>query len=508
MVFVIYKIQEHRIAHTSEEPASNHLGPVAAWSEDAVVVRALPVSGDGSADASLLRELELLVRVCGNCRHVATLYGLTREDGRLALVMRRYPRSLAQELQAAGRMPPGRVLRLAQELLQALADLHAHGVVAGRLKPDNVLLDEEGRAWLADVGLPRAAAAAAAGDFAYMAPEQFSAAGQAVYLTPQTDMWALGATLLHALTGTPPWQGLGFGQVGLYGRSPNLPPDVPSELGAILQRCLDPVSRTRFYADHALYRVNQAITDAQGLVMASEPQAREPSQASGEQGSRLELAFVPDVATVVLPVHLVTGLQVSAVVAQSLLLVDTRQPKPLVRVVVHGVEDRPTGLELELEVDFTWTAEQFEDAVQRSWPQQQRLFLGDADGGARWTPWQPLLGAVGGSDPLHLHPVPLPDTQVYVKLSSGRTFTIDASLEWTVHDLMRAIYEEEGIPTDQQFLIHNRERLQAEWRLRDRGVEAWGTLFLALYLRGGKPVPCVSPAEPIAAAVRQQVCCH
>ncbi|KXZ54413.1 hypothetical protein GPECTOR_5g68 [Gonium pectorale] len=601
--------------------------------EDELALKLMPVWDDDAADAALLRELELLVQVCGSCRHVATLHGVTRKDGRLALVMRRYPRSLANELQG-GRMCPGRVLRLAHELLQALADLHAHGVVAGPLNPDNVLLDKEGRAWLADVGMSRSAdaTAAAAGDFAYMAPEQF-AAGEGVYETPQSDLWALGATLLYALTGAPPWQGLGPGQVGMYGRSPALPSDLTPALVDLLQRCLEPVSRERRPATSALRLVDEAIAKALEQGLAAPPakrrrttnarDAEEPGRAPGKQGSRLEEARtteassegiesepVPDsgsvkeeggeeeenekeaddgmistaqwqpaaAATVLLPVHLVAGLHVSSEAVaevrvprqprqqqdptcgsdgcwlltaaalraatahlplperhrrvllrdadgglqdvsrdmragatrgtgvQSLLLVDTRQPKPRVRVVVHGVEDCPTGLELELQVEHASSVEQLE--LHPDWSQHRRLFLADADGRARCAPWQALRAAVGGSGPAHLRAVSPPDTHIYVKTLKSETHKIPVSLKWTVYNTKRAIQDVEGTPPHTQRLICTGKQLEDDRQLRDYSIEAGATLHLMLRMRGGKPVICVWPSKPTAVTVRLRLSRH
>ncbi|KXZ43567.1 hypothetical protein GPECTOR_87g430 [Gonium pectorale] len=439
--------------------------------------------------------------------------------------------------------------------------------------------------------------------------------------------------------------------MGLYGRSPELPPDLPLALMELLLRCQDPVSSMRLSASFALYLVDEAIDEAleRGLAAPpakrrrlSGPEAGEPGMGLSEQSSQREQARTPEEssegaesafesnnevaesefgsalgsevakvdeddeqdeeeeeadvatvptaqwqspppATVVLPVHLVTGLQVSAVVAQvrvlypcqqvpmycshgglllkaaalraaadflplserhlrvllrdeaghlqdasedvyarcrtvvqSLLLVDTRQPMPLVRVVVHGVEDRPTGLQLELEVGYTCTAEQLEkSALKRlmqnrpGWSRQRRrLFLTDADGGARWAPWQPLLGAVEASAPLHLHPVPPPNTHIHVKTSSAKIITLNVSLEWTVLDLKHAIQDKERLLPDQQRLFCDGMLLREELRLRDYGIGAGTTVHLTLGLRGGKPVICVWPSEPTAVTVRLRLSSH
>ncbi|MEU2080101.1 serine/threonine-protein kinase, partial [Streptomyces sp. NPDC013489] len=107
-------------------------------------------------------------------------------------------------------LPEEAVRRLAAGLAQALADIHRAGLVHRDLKPSNVLLTDDG-VRVIDFGIARAAdqmtrlthTGALIGSPAFMAPEQVRGAAP----TPATDVFALGATLVVACTGTTPFSG-------------------------------------------------------------------------------------------------------------------------------------------------------------------------------------------------------------------------------------------------------------------------------------------------------------
>lgn len=111
--------------------------------------------------------------------------------------------SLAQRLER-GQLPVVEALKIFREVAEALAYVHAKGILHCDLKPGNVLLDVRGRALIADFGQAHLTsdASPALGTFFYMAPEQADT-GKSM---PDTgwDVYALGALLYAMLTGTPP----------------------------------------------------------------------------------------------------------------------------------------------------------------------------------------------------------------------------------------------------------------------------------------------------------------
>ncbi|HEX9609659.1 MAG TPA: protein kinase, partial [Candidatus Limnocylindria bacterium] len=116
-------------------------------------------------------------------------------------------RSLRQELDARGHLPPDEVLRIGRELLAGLGLVHERGLVHCDVKPANIMLGP-GPAKLIDFGIARSPHAPLEGDTSigslhFMSPEQL----HGEMLTPASDMFSLAVVLYEALTGRVPFPG-------------------------------------------------------------------------------------------------------------------------------------------------------------------------------------------------------------------------------------------------------------------------------------------------------------
>jgi serine/threonine protein kinase/tetratricopeptide (TPR) repeat protein len=165
-------------------------------------------------------------------------------------------------VQREGRLPLEKTLTLARQLCAGLAAAHAEGVVHRDLKPQNVLIDGSGNAYISDFGLAKSLDPGEAnlthvgiltGTPKYMAPEQV----EAKPADHRSDLYALGLILYEMLTGKVPFKGDSAVQV-MYHRLRHTPqdprsfnPEVPNYLARVIMRCLerDPERRYQNAAD-------------------------------------------------------------------------------------------------------------------------------------------------------------------------------------------------------------------------------------------------------------------
>src|SRR6478752_8969526 len=157
--------------------------------------------------------------------------------------------SLSRLVLACGPLPVSTVRWLAAGCAEALASIHGAGLVHRDLKPSNVLVAPDGPRVI-DFGVARAAermgrttARGAVGTPAYMAPEQARDTREA---SVASDVYSLGATLLFAATGHPPYQGASV--MDVLARLATEEPDLsglPAELSEVITACLHRVPRAR-----------------------------------------------------------------------------------------------------------------------------------------------------------------------------------------------------------------------------------------------------------------------
>ena len=157
--------------------------------------------------------------------------------------------SLARLVLACGPLPVATVRWLAAGCAEALASIHGAGLVHRDLKPSNVLVAPDGPRVI-DFGVARAAermgrttARGAVGTPAYMAPEQARDTREA---SVASDVYSLGATLLFAATGHPPYSGASV--MDVLARLATEEPDLsglPGELSEVITACLHRVPRQR-----------------------------------------------------------------------------------------------------------------------------------------------------------------------------------------------------------------------------------------------------------------------
>jgi serine/threonine-protein kinase len=120
-------------------------------------------------------------------------------------------RTLRDLLRERHRLSPAEAVSIMEPVLSALAAAHRAGLVHRDVKPENILLSDDGIVKVADFGLARAVESDAAstrtglmmGTVAYCAPEQISRG----LADPRSDVYSSGIVLFELLTGQPPYKG-------------------------------------------------------------------------------------------------------------------------------------------------------------------------------------------------------------------------------------------------------------------------------------------------------------
>src|SRR5436305_9012664 len=189
-------------------------------------------------------------------RNIVTVIDRGQDDDQQYIVFEYVDgESLKELVDRTGPLPCRRAIELALQVAHALAFAHQHGLVHRDVKPQNVLITQDGDAKVTDFGIARSMdvehgvtqTGTVLGTSNYLSPEQ--ARGQTV--TRATDVYSLGVVLYELLTGEVPFPGENFVAVAM--KHLNEPPpsllekrhDVPMRLVAAVERALakDPLQR-------------------------------------------------------------------------------------------------------------------------------------------------------------------------------------------------------------------------------------------------------------------------
>ncbi|MFE1442036.1 bifunctional serine/threonine-protein kinase/ABC transporter substrate-binding protein [Streptomyces sp. NPDC058739] len=182
--------------------------------------------------ATLLRRFTGEARAAVTLSHpgIITIHDVVEHHGAPVIVMEFIRgESLAAALRRQGRLSVRRVAEIGAAMLDALEEAHEARIVHRDIKPDNVLLTKDrvvltdfGIAHLADATTKLSHSGIVIGTPQYMPPEQLEGKRP----TPANDLWALGATLYHAVEGQPPFEAEGLHALAVAVFTRPLPPPV------------------------------------------------------------------------------------------------------------------------------------------------------------------------------------------------------------------------------------------------------------------------------------------
>jgi serine/threonine-protein kinase len=143
--------------------------------------------------------------------NLVTIYDAGSDEEQCFVVMEYVPGgSLRGLIEASAPLPTADALRIVSQVAEALQVLHNQGIVHGEIKPDNVLLDEDGNARLVDFGIAHLATTTGvirsdslARTAPYLSPEQLEQG----LADARSDIYALGLLTYELLAGRPPFEG-------------------------------------------------------------------------------------------------------------------------------------------------------------------------------------------------------------------------------------------------------------------------------------------------------------
>lgn len=158
--------------------------------------------------------------------------------------------SLSQLIDNKGRLTPDETLAIVEPVADALAYLHARSINHLDIKPANIMIENgTGRVLLIDFGVSKqydpetgqsTTTTPVGVSHGYAPLEQYNNGGVNTF-SPQSDIYALGATMLKMLTGTTPHNAVELSQQG----GPAIPPSVPRNMAAAIRAAMQPVKGNR-----------------------------------------------------------------------------------------------------------------------------------------------------------------------------------------------------------------------------------------------------------------------
>jgi len=255
-------------------------GMAAVWvADDPVLSRRVAVkilrddlAADSNTRARFRHEAISAARL--NHPNVVATYDTGDDDGTAYIVMELVDGpTVRQLLREQGRLPIGEAIRIGIQVADALEAAHRAGIVHRDVKPENVLIADDGRVKVADFGLARAVSTTTTsgslmGTVAYLAPEQVERGIADV----RSDVYAAGIVLFELLTGSKPFSGDSPIQVAYQHVHHDVPPPstllaggLPPALDALVTHATrrDPDRRPRDASEFlaAVARVRRSLRD-------------------------------------------------------------------------------------------------------------------------------------------------------------------------------------------------------------------------------------------------------
>jgi serine/threonine protein kinase/Tfp pilus assembly protein PilF len=218
-------------------------------------------------------------------KNVGRMYELMEEKGTRYITMEYVPgEDLKRLIRKIGQLGAGQAIPIAKQICNGLGEAHRLGVVHRDLKPQNVMVDEEGNARILDFGIARAIkgkgitdAGVMVGTPEYMSPEQ----AEVKEVDQRSDIYSLGVILYEMVTGRVPFEGetpLGIAMKHKSEMPENpivLNAQLPEDLSRVILKCMEKDKDKRYQSSEdvrsELIKIEKGIPTTEKVVGKKKP---------------------------------------------------------------------------------------------------------------------------------------------------------------------------------------------------------------------------------------------
>ncbi len=240
-----------------------------------------------AADKKTIERFSNELKFARKIRHgnVCQMFDLNEEQGTHYITME-YVRGedLKRLIRKMGHLSVGQVIPIAKQVCDGLAEAHKLGVIHRDLKPQNIMIDEEGNARIMDFGIARSitgkgitGAGVMIGTPEYMSPEQ----GEVKEVDQRSDIYSLGVILYEMVTGRVPFEGETPLGIAMKHKSemPKHPKElnaqIPDDLNLVILKCLEKDKEKRYQSAgevrSELERIEKGIPTTERVVPERKP---------------------------------------------------------------------------------------------------------------------------------------------------------------------------------------------------------------------------------------------
>ncbi|MGI6449895.1 MAG: Stk1 family PASTA domain-containing Ser/Thr kinase [Desulfitobacteriia bacterium] len=257
-----------------------------------------------ASDEGFIRRFRREAQSAASLSHqnIVSIYDVGK-DGQEEYIVMEYVKgqTLKDIIRNQGPLPFEQTILLVRQIGEALAHAHANHIVHRDIKPQNIIVTNDGRVKVTDFGIARAASAATlthtgdiVGSVHYLSPEQAKGAPT----TEQSDLYSLGIILYELITGKVPYDGdtpitIALRHIQEEPEPPgNIVPGIPDELNVITMKALAKSVEERYKSASELLGDLERILTGQTIIWdrkATEKSA-DPLQTQIHKGLRDKVA--------------------------------------------------------------------------------------------------------------------------------------------------------------------------------------------------------------------------